>query len=590
MGLFFCSVMLFFSHVKLNVRPSVMNTSNKDKKRKFNAALDSGKKQGQNKKQRHKKPSNEKGGHAKQNKANKTANKQNNTTPTHPKKQTKAKPGSKPLCWWASSNSPVPTRKETRGRDLLANLLRLDADTFESEYFLQKPYVRHLTPEERKATFDNKSHPVYMLQMTDIDTLLYRKQPHPPRFLNDVDVTRYISATGKREALAEGNPPVNPKEVWKAFKEDGYSIRLVHPQQWNQPLFELCSYLQEYFGFPTGCSSYLTPAGSQGYPPHFDDVEIFVIQLDGCKRWRLYDRTDEETNIAARITKEFKQDELGEPSSEFVMQPGDVMYFPRGTVHQAVSCDDTHSLHLTFSTYQKHTWHDLLSHLKWDKSQKKLLEEEAKTNQWLHTCLPLNLMDLQFVGKPRTAVAWNELKNYFYDSEKEGRLPKKILRQIKTPGFLEHAIDSVSKEFYVNCLPPVNQSHEKPEDLAAVDFNKKKAYLTARHCARLINNNPWSTSSIEDWDKVDPEDAETCNDVQLVLYFNTTNGRSFSDPPSPQFEVLPCLASSVVQILKSKDEGITLSKLKAMKEEGERKESMLDLLDLMLQYNVIYIS
>lgn len=233
------------------------------------------------------------------------------------------------ICWWDDSTTSVPPSFEQRGRDLLSNLLRLNADVFESEYWLQRPYVNHLTPEERTTVFDNKSHPVHMFRMEDIDSLLHRRKPVPPRFLNDVDVTRYSSVDNKREALADGNPEVDPSKVWSAFRKDGYSVRLVHPQQWHQPLFELCSYLQEYFGFPTGCSSYLTPPGAQGYPPHFDDVEIFVIQLSGCKRWRLYDRSDRDTNLAARVTKEFKQEELGEPFSEFVMRPGDVMYFPR---------------------------------------------------------------------------------------------------------------------------------------------------------------------------------------------------------------------------------------------------------------------
>ena len=34
--------------------------------------------------------------------------------------------------------------------------------------------------------------------------------------------------------------------------------------------------------------SYLTPAGSQGFAPHYDDIEAFVVQLEGKKHWRLY--------------------------------------------------------------------------------------------------------------------------------------------------------------------------------------------------------------------------------------------------------------------------------------------------------------
>ena len=41
---------------------------------------------------------------------------------------------------------------------------------------------------------------------------------------------------------------------------------------------------------------YLTPAGTQGFAPHYDDIEVFVIQLEGKKHWRLYKpRNENET-------------------------------------------------------------------------------------------------------------------------------------------------------------------------------------------------------------------------------------------------------------------------------------------------------
>lgn len=33
---------------------------------------------------------------------------------------------------------------------------------------------------------------------------------------------------------------------------------------------------------------YLTPPGTQGFAPHYDDIEAFVVQLEGKKRWRVY--------------------------------------------------------------------------------------------------------------------------------------------------------------------------------------------------------------------------------------------------------------------------------------------------------------
>lgn len=53
--------------------------------------------------------------------------------------------------------------------------------------------------------------------------------------------------------------------------------------------------------------------------------------------------------------------ELGKPVLDCVLQPGDLLYFPRGAIHQAMAQDDQHSLHITVSTHQKNSWSDLLN-------------------------------------------------------------------------------------------------------------------------------------------------------------------------------------------------------------------------------------
>ena len=35
----------------------------------------------------------------------------------------------------------------------------------------------------------------------------------------------------------------------------------------------------------------MTPPHSQGLPPHYDDVEVFVLQTEGTKTWRIWRAT-----------------------------------------------------------------------------------------------------------------------------------------------------------------------------------------------------------------------------------------------------------------------------------------------------------
>ena len=52
--------------------------------------------------------------------------------------------------------------------------------------------------------------------------------------------------------------------------------------------------------------------------------------------------------------------QIGEPVLEVTLNAGDLLYFPRGFVHQANALPDTHSLHITISTYQCNSWYDLM--------------------------------------------------------------------------------------------------------------------------------------------------------------------------------------------------------------------------------------
>lgn len=57
------------------------------------------------------------------------------------------------------------------------------------------------------------------------------------------------------------------------------------------------------------------------------------------------------------------QDSLGSPVLEVELNVGDVLYMPRGTVHQAVAADEGDSDHLTISTYQRSSYADLATHM-----------------------------------------------------------------------------------------------------------------------------------------------------------------------------------------------------------------------------------
>lgn len=121
--------------------------------------------------------------------------------------------------------------------------------------------------------------------------------------------------------------------------------------------FRVCarirSAVQAILGISCSVNLYCTPPGAQGLDVHFDDHDVFVVQLRGTKQWRLYDdphgvvpayprllcrRFDAPTEMLRRNV-----------ATAWLLQPGDILYIPRGIFHAATAGYDAsrHSIHVT---------------------------------------------------------------------------------------------------------------------------------------------------------------------------------------------------------------------------------------------------
>ena len=104
-------------------------------------------------------------------------------------------------------------------------------------------------------------------------------------------------------------------------------------------------------------NAYLSPSSARGLDVHFDYHDVFVVQLEGTKRWRVWAPTERSRDpiggkhAVPRPTLE----ELGEPILDLVLEPGDVLYLPRGHPHVAETTDRA-SAHLTVGVLAI-TWH-----------------------------------------------------------------------------------------------------------------------------------------------------------------------------------------------------------------------------------------
>lgn len=95
--------------------------------------------------------------------------------------------------------------------------------------------------------------------------------------------------------------------------------------------------------------SFATDGGGVG--PHFDSYDVFLLQAEGQRRWRIGPQKDLSLveGLPLKILSKFK------PTEEFVLEPGDMLYLPPHYAHDGVAIGDcqTYSIGFRSPSYQE---------------------------------------------------------------------------------------------------------------------------------------------------------------------------------------------------------------------------------------------
>jgi hypothetical protein len=142
-----------------------------------------------------------------------------------------------------------------------------------------------------------------------------------------------------------------------ALYDAGATLVLSHMHEMHPPLARLCRGLEQIFLHAVQCNIYLTPPGAQGFSIHYDTHDVLILQVQGEKLWRFWPTAG--VSFANTYTPWRKQPSPeGEPCVQMV-RPGDVLYMPRGILHEAASQGAQNSLHLTIGLLGQ-SWGDAL--------------------------------------------------------------------------------------------------------------------------------------------------------------------------------------------------------------------------------------
>lgn len=153
---------------------------------------------------------------------------------------------------------------------------------------------------------------------------------------------------------------------------------------------EFTSELRYDLGYGVQANAYCSWPGQQGFSSHYDTHEAFILQIEGKKQWHIFPDTIKYP-LPEQTSASFLPPE-GEPYLSCTLNPGDVLYIPRGHWHYAIALDEP-SLHLTLGVHCK-TGIDVLEWLvselqnkeEWRKSLP-LRFEQSSIHNHIHTLL-----------------------------------------------------------------------------------------------------------------------------------------------------------------------------------------------------------
>lgn len=189
-----------------------------------------------------------------------------------------------------------------------------------------------------------------------VDELIARRGLRTPflRVAKDGSTLPESSFTAPAGVGATISDQLDDTALWRAFAE-GATLVLQALQRTWEPVADFCVRLGDDLGHPVQANAYVTPPQNRGFDDHYDVHDVFVLQIEGAKRWMIHQpvhpdplRDEPWTDRRAAVAEAAK----GEAYIDTVLEPGDVLYLPRGWLHAAEAQGEV-SVHLTLGI---HTW------------------------------------------------------------------------------------------------------------------------------------------------------------------------------------------------------------------------------------------
>jgi bifunctional lysine-specific demethylase and histidyl-hydroxylase NO66 len=215
----------------------------------------------------------------------------------------------------------------------------MTVETFMSDYFGSRPV--HIQGETARAGLLSTTRLEQLLAVLphwtedNLKLILNSRPILGEHFLEKADVN------GDRHRA-------DPAKV-QLFLRIGASLVGDHIEDVDPVVRQAAAMLSDQFAGTAGANVYCSFQGIRAFNSHCDLHEVFAVQLEGEKIWQIYENRAEAPveELKGGNAQAIIDQAKGKVMMTVRMQPGDLLYIPRGYFHDALA-DSSASLHLTF--------------------------------------------------------------------------------------------------------------------------------------------------------------------------------------------------------------------------------------------------
>ena len=263
-----------------------------------------------------------------------------------------------------------------------------------------------------------------LISMQDIDTLITQHSMDRRfvlTYVNGQEASNFAEIKIEHAHGADG--AIDYESVCQAFAS-GNSLRVGRTEQFSASVRQVTNALESRLSASATANTYITPRHQQMIGRHADPHDVFLLQTDGKKHWKVYAPSQDRPlaygitvgshkfsgpygkyrlgrhspgKYATVLTTQYGTDDL---LLDITLTPGDLLYIPRGFDHEATTSDDL-SMHITIGVYG-YSWHIAAVY-----ALSRLVEEHGEFRDFLPHDLPTR--DLDAAGIEETSARIAEL-------------------------------------------------------------------------------------------------------------------------------------------------------------------------------------